>query len=173
MTSTALLRSTKPSSAVGSEVTLKRIINAPRERVFKAWTDPAILKRWWAPKGFTTPFMTVDLKVNGVFHFCMRSPEGRDFWGKGVYRAIIKPELIAYIDSFSDAKGDLVAPEYYGMSAEFPSEAQVMVTFNDLKGRTELILRHAIPESTPERTACAQGWNEMLDRLDEELKGTI
>ncbi len=87
---------TIPSDRV---LVITRVFDAPRDLVFKAWTEPERLMRWWGPKGFTTPFCKVDLRPGGVFHYCLRSPEGRDVWGKGVYREIVEPERIIYTDT--------------------------------------------------------------------------
>lgn len=154
-----------------NEIIVTHLIDAPRAFVFRAWTEPERLMRWWAPKGFTTPHCTVDLRVEGVFHYCMRSPEGRDFWGRGVYREVAEPERIAYTDAFSDESGQLVEPARYGMSADFPTETLVTVTFIPEKGKTRVSLRHAVPASAPEREACQQGWTEMLEKLAEEMTG--
>jgi uncharacterized protein YndB with AHSA1/START domain len=63
---------------------ITRVLDAPRDLVFKAWTEPERVMRWWGPHGFTTLFCTIDLRPGGVFHHCMRSPEGQDFWSKGI-----------------------------------------------------------------------------------------
>lgn len=151
------------------ELVVTRIVDAPRELVFKAWTEPERLMRWFAPKGFTTPFCTVDLRVGGIFHYCMRSPEGRDIWGIGVYREIVRPERIVYTDTFANAEGNPVLPAHYGMSAGHPSETLVTVAFAEYEGKTKLTLRHSIPESVAERDATQQGWAEMFDRLQDAL----
>lgn len=146
---------------------ITRVFDAPRERVFKAWTEPEQLMRWFAPKNWTTPFCTVDLRPGGIFHFCMRSPEGQNTWGRGVYREIVKPERIVYVDSFADEKGNPVEPTRYGASASFPSETLVTITFSEEDGKTRVTLRHDVAESVPERSGMQQGWNEMFERLAE------
>ncbi len=157
---------TQPAEAA---LVITRVFDAPRDLVFKAWTDPARLMRWWGPKGFTTPVCKVDLRPGGVFHYCMRSPEGRDYWGRGVYREIVERERIVYTDSFADEEGNPVEPTHYGMSADHPPETLVTVTFTEHEGKTKVTLRHAVPEAVPERAGMQQGWTEMLDRLAEEL----
>lgn len=149
-----------------NEIVVTRVIDAPRALVFKAWTEPERLMRWWAPKGWTTRACKVDLRPGGVFHYCMRSPEGQDAWGRGVYREITAPERIVYTDSFSDESGNVVEPTHYGLSADYPTEAQVTVTLTEQEGRTKLVLQHAIPASAPARAECEQGWIEMLERLE-------
>jgi len=151
------------------DIAITRVFDAPRSLVFKAWTVPEHLIRWWAPKGFTTPFCKVNLCVGGVFHYCMRSPEGQDIWGIGVYREIVAPERIVYTDAFADAEGNPVPPAHYGMSASHPAETLVTVTFAEHVGKTKLTLRHSISESVKERGGAEQGWTEMMDRLAEHL----
>ena len=161
------------TSGVGApkerELVITRVFDAPRDLVFRAWTEPEHLMRWWGPKGFTTPFCTVDLRPGGVFHYCMRSPEGGDVWGRGVYREIVAPERLVYTDAFADEKGNPVEPARYGMSAGHPRETRVAVTFTEHHGKTKVTLHHSIPESFPERSGIQQGWTEMLDRLAAEL----
>jgi uncharacterized protein YndB with AHSA1/START domain len=151
-------------------VLITRVFDAPRDLVFKAWTDCERLTRWWGPKGFTTPLCKIDLRPGGVSHYCMRSPEGRDYCGKGVYREVIEPERIVFTDSFADEEGNVVPATYYGMSADYPLEMLVTVTFAEHEGKTKLTLEHAlgsVPAS--ERDLCKQGWSESLDKLAEHL----
>ena len=152
------------------QVLITRVFDAPRGVVFKAWTECEPLMRWWGPKNFTTPFCKIDLRPGGVLHYCMRSPEGRDYCGKGVYREIIEPERIVCTDSFADAQGNAVPATYYGMSADFPLEMLVTVTLEEIEGKTKLTLQHALG-SVPatERDLCQQGWNESLDKLAGDL----
>ena len=147
------------------DIVLTRTFDAPRELVFQAWTQPEHLARWWAPKGCTTQVRELDLRPGGRFHFCMRTPDGQDVWGLGIYREIVVPERIVYLDSFADADGNPVPPTHYGVSAGHPAEALVTVTFAAQGRRTLLTLRHAIPLPVAERGATQQGWSEMLERL--------
>jgi uncharacterized protein YndB with AHSA1/START domain len=158
---------TPPTAA--DEIVLTRLFNAPRSLVFEAWTDPRHLLRWWAPAGCTAAHCTVDLRPGGAFHFCMRLDDGREIWGLGIYREIIAPEKIVYVDSFSDASGRKVEPGYYGMSADHPSETLVTVTFAEDQGRTRVTLMHSFPESVRERADTEKGWGEMLDSLAAHL----
>ncbi len=76
-------RTSDTTNAVEQKIVITRVFDAARERVFKAWTEPERVMRWWGPNGFTAPFCKIDLRPGGVFHNCMRSPEGQDFWSKG------------------------------------------------------------------------------------------
>jgi uncharacterized protein YndB with AHSA1/START domain len=148
---------------------ITRVFDAPRDLVFKAWTDPEHFVRWWGPKGFTVPFCKIDLRPGGVMHFCMRSPEGQDIWNKGVFREVVEPERIVSTDSFSDEEGNLVQPAHYGMSPDWPSETLVTVTFAEHDGKTKLTLQQTVLESVAERHGARQGWTETLDCLAEYL----
>jgi uncharacterized protein YndB with AHSA1/START domain len=101
-----------------NELVINRTFNAPRELVWKAWTEPERLIRWWGPKGFTAPSCTLDLRVGGTYLYCMRSLEGQDYWNTGVYREIVVPERIVCSDSFADEKGNVVPATHYDMSPD-------------------------------------------------------
>jgi uncharacterized protein YndB with AHSA1/START domain len=158
------------TKTVERELVITREFNAPREEVWKAWTDPELVKRWWGPKGFTAPVSTIDLRVGGTYLNCMRSPEGKDFWSTGVYREIVPLEKVVCSDSFADEKGNVVPASYYGMSGDFPLELQITVTFEDVGRRTGLTLRHAGIPADEMREMTKAGWNESFDKLAEILK---
>jgi uncharacterized protein YndB with AHSA1/START domain len=158
------------SSAKEPELAITRIFDAPRELVFKVWTDPKHVMRWWGPKDFTAPYCTIDLRLGGVFHYCMRSPEGKDYWSKGVYREIVVPEKIVATMYCSDKEGNFVEPTEYGIGPEFPSEMLDTVTFAVHDGnKTKLTLHRNTPLSISKRYMEDQGWNQSLDRFAEEL----
>ena len=153
----------------GRGFVVERVFAAPRELVFRSWTEPERLKRWWGPKGFTTPFCTIDLRPGGNFLYCMRSPEGRDHWGRGVYREIVVPERIVLAMSFADADGNVVPATYYGLSPDWPLETLLTVTFEEEAGKTRVSLRYeGVPPGT-DRDESRQGWSESLERLGEYL----
>ncbi|MEQ9729757.1 MAG: SRPBCC domain-containing protein [Candidatus Methanoperedens sp.] len=152
------------------ELVITRIFDAPRELVWKAWTDPERVKRWWGPKGFTAPFCKIDFRVGGSYLFCMRSPEGQDFWSTGVYREIVPLEKIVSTDSFVDEKGNVVPSSHYGMSGEWQLELLVTVTFEEHEGNTKLTLRHIGIPAGENRKLAEQGWNESFDKLAESLR---
>jgi len=152
-----------------SELVLARVFDAPRERVWKAWTEPEQFKRWWGPTGFTVPSCTIDLRVGGRYRYCMRSPDGKDYWATGAYREIVPTRKLVYTDSFADPKGNVVPATYYGMSAEIPLEMVVTVTFDELGGKTKMTLRHAGIPAGPDREGANQGWSESFDKLAASL----
>jgi uncharacterized protein YndB with AHSA1/START domain len=152
------------------ELFITRIFDAPRESVWKAWTDADLMKRWWGPKGFTSPYYKIDFRVGGRFLFCMRSPEGKDYWGTGIYHEIVPQEKIVFSDSFADEKGNVVPATQYGMSTDFPLEMLVTVTFEEIEGKTKLTLRHVGIPAGADRDGANVGWNQSLDKLDEALR---
>lgn len=156
------------SNASAQDIVITRIFDAPRELVWKAWTEPEHVKRWWGPKGYTSPACEIDLREGGKYLFCMRSPEGKDYWSTGVYREIVPLERIVCTDSFADEKGNPVPASHYGMPGEWPEELIVTVTFEEHEGKTKMTLRHeGIPSST--RGDAESGWNESLDKLAQSL----
>jgi uncharacterized protein YndB with AHSA1/START domain len=152
------------------ELLITRVFDAPRDVIWKAWTEPEFVKRWWGPKGFTCPVSEIDLRVGGKYLSSMRSPEGRDFWSTGVYREIVPLERIVMTDSFADEKGNVVPATHYGMSPDFPLEMVIEVKFEEKQGKTTLSLRHiGIPDGQMHELTEA-GWNESFDKLAESLK---
>jgi uncharacterized protein YndB with AHSA1/START domain len=113
-------------------LSITRIFDAPRENVWKAWTDPDLMKRWWGPEGFMSPYCEIDFRVGGKFLSSMRSPEGKEYWSTGVYREILPLKRIVCTDSFADEKGNVVPATQYGMSADIPLEMLVTVTSVDI-----------------------------------------
>ena len=162
------------SSGIGEqgkqEVYLTRLFDAPRELVWRAWTEPEHFKRWWGPKEYTCPFCEMDLRVGGRYLYCMRSPEGKEYWGTGIFREVVPLERIVFTDCFADEKGNVVPATHYGMSPDFPLEMLVTVTFEDLQGKTRMTLTHAGVPTGPDRDGTQQGWSESFDKLADSLR---
>jgi len=152
-----------------SEIVITRIFEAPRELVWKTWTDPKRMKRWWGPKNFTAPIIKIDFHIGGKYLYCMRSPDGQDFWSTGVYREIVEPERIVCTDSFADEKGNKVSPSHYGMSGDLPEEFLVTVTFEEHDDKTTMTLRHVGMPAGEMSDRAKVGWNESFDKLAESL----
>ena len=152
------------------EPVITRVFDAPRELVWKAWTEPDRLMQWWGPKGFTAPVCEIDLRVGGKYLNCMRSPEGKDYWSTGVYREIVPLERIVCTDSFADEHGNVVPATHYGMSPDFPLEMLVTVTFEEHEGKTTMTLRHVGIPAGEMRELTGAGWNESFDKLAESLR---
>lgn len=161
------------NNACEGEIVITRLLDAPRELVWRTWTEPELVRQWWGPKNFTSPSCRIDLRVGGVYLFCMRSPDGRDYYSTGVYREIVKPERIICTDSFADEKGNVVPATYYGMSPAFPAEMLVTVSFEVQAGRTRLTLRHAGLPAGEMSDLTKAGWNESLDKFGNALAPAV
>ena len=120
--------------------------------------------------GFTAPFVQLDLRVGGRYLYCMRAPDGKDYWSTGVFREVVAPQRLVMTDSFSDEHGDVVSAAHYGMNAEFPLELMVTVTLEEQGGKTCLKLSHAGMPEGEDREMARAGWNESLDKLAAALK---
>jgi uncharacterized protein YndB with AHSA1/START domain len=149
----------------GGDLVITRFFDAPRDLVWKAWTDPAFVMRWWGPKNFTSPSCRADLRVSGSYLYCMRSPEGKEIWSGGVFREIHKPEKIVCTAGFTDEQGNPVPAATYGMSPDFPAEMLMTVTFEVQAGRTRLTLRYAGIPAGDSLDMARAGWNESLDKF--------
>jgi uncharacterized protein YndB with AHSA1/START domain len=148
------------------ELMIERIFDAPRELVFKAWSEPRYVSRWWGPKDFTAPFCKIDFRVGGSFHFCMRSPQGQDYWNKGSYLEIVAPEKIVTNMYFSDRDGNRVEPTHYGLGADFPADMRDVITFEALgPASTKLVLHRGHALQIAKRYGELDGWNQSLDRF--------
>lgn len=155
------------------ELMVTRVLDAPREIVWKAWTDPAIVQHWWGPKEFTAPRITSDLRVGGRFVYGMRGagPDGglRDYWNAGEYRQIAPLKKIVAIMSFADEQGKPVPASYYGMPGKWPKEVLVTASFEDTRGGgTRLTVREAgIPGEMIDMAKL--GWEQQLDKFADAL----
>lgn len=164
--------SNDPTTAAQQELVIERVFDAPRELVWRAWTDPEHAMRWWGPKGFTSPHCEIDLRVGGKYLFAMQSPDfndGQPIWSTGVYREIVPYERIVCTDCFADEHGNVVPAGHYGMEGDFPLEMLVTVTFEDVEGKTRMTLRHAGLPAGEHRDGANEGWNSSFDKLAEEL----
>lgn len=144
---------------------MERDFDAPRELVWRYWTEPERMMHWWGPKNFTAPFCRIDLRVGGTYLACMRSPEGTDYWSTGMYREIVEPSLIACTDSFADENGTHVSASHYGMGGGWPPELLITVSFAEERGGTRLTLRHTGIPAGETSEQCRAGWSESFDKL--------
>ena len=156
------------------ELVLTRRLQAPRTLVWKAWTEPERLAQWWGPKGMPITVHKLELRAGGTFHYSMRAPDGKDWWGKFVYGKVAPPEKLAFVVSFSDEQGNITR---HPLSATWPREVQNTLTLEEHNGITMLTLRGApINATEEERTTfesnfagMQQGFNGTFGQLEEYL----
>jgi len=149
---------TKPGER---ELVITRVFDAPRALVFKAWTDPKHLAQWWGPKGFTNPVCEVDARVGGAWRIVMRSPDGVEYPGGGVYREIVEPERLVFTNIATDTEGN---PLLDGLTT---------VTFAEHGGKTKLTLQTRavglVSFAAQMLEGMEAGWTQSLERLAEKL----
>lgn len=152
------------------QVLIERIFDAPREMVFKAWTDLDQLLKWYAPTGCEISFSHLDVKEGGYFHSCILTPDGKECWCKGVYKEVKYPEKIVHTMAVASKEGDLISSVDAGMDPEWPDETTLTITFVDINGKTKLTLHQTVSESLAKRTGAHPSWLIMFDRLDNLFK---
>ena len=155
---------------------ISRVVDAPRERVWQAWTEAERLKKWWGPKGFTVKQCKVDLRPGGMTHYCLRTPDGQDMWGKFVYREIVKPEKLVWLNSFSDEKGGTTV---HPMSPTWPREMLTTVTFEAQGGKTKVTVQWLPVDTSTDlerktfeegRDSMKMGWSGTFEQFADYLK---
>lgn len=153
------------------ELIMERIFEAPRELVFRAFSEPKHLVSWWGPRGWETTNYTFGFKPDGVWHYCMQCTDknqgefyGQKLWGKSIYHEIDVPEKIVYTDIFSDEKGNI--------SDNMPGNL-VTLTFLEYKRKTKFVMRYQLGSSqSPEEirdSGFVHGLDSSFNRLDEFL----
>lgn len=139
------------------ELVITRVLDAPRRLVFKVWTQPEHLVRWWGPRDFTTPSCQMEARPGGTYRICIRSREGTAYWMRGVYREVVEPERLVFTFAWEDESG---APGH---------ETLVTVTFAEAGDKTRLTFHQAVFETVADRDSHQEGWSECLDRLESYL----
>lgn len=140
------------------ELTITRVLNAPRERVFKAWTDSKELAQWWGPKGFTNPVCEVDLKPGGALRIVMRAPDGAEYPMQGVFREIVPPSRLVFTNIAVDKDGNHII------------EGLTTVTFDEAGGKTKLTLQTrgvaVVDYAAAYLNGMEAGWTQSLEKLE-------
>lgn len=149
------------SSPVGEqEFVVERQFLAPRTLMFQAFTQPEHVKRWWAPQPFTIPVCTIDLRPGGIWHYCMRSPEGQDHWARSVYKEIVRPERLIYTSTFADE---------YANPVEGIQEHLTTVIFTEEAGKTNITARVQFPSPAALKAAIDMGMQQGMSMTWEYL----
>ena len=129
---------------------ITRTFNAPLQLVWKVHTEEKHLAQWWGPVGFKMLKCNVDLRVGGMFHYGMESPDGNKMWGKFVYREIVPITKLVFIVSFSDENGGITR---HPLAANWPEEMLNTLTLSEENGKTTLTLRGKPINATEEENA--------------------
>jgi uncharacterized protein YndB with AHSA1/START domain len=160
-------------NAKKADLVVTRIIDAPLELVWKAWTDPEHVRRWWGPKDWTSPTCKIDLREGGKYIFCMRAPKdqgGQDMYTTGVYKQIIPMERLEFTQSLSDKDGNKINPVQAGMPPDFPKEMRTVIVFRSKKGdMTELTITEYDWTVGQMYVYSLAGLHQSIDKLAESL----
>lgn len=136
------------------ELVITRVINAPRDLVFDAWTNPKRAKQWWGPVNYPAVHVEMDVRPGGAWRICLQSTEGKpDLWQGGVFREIVRPERLVFTFAWEE-------------EGERGLETLVTVMLADEKGKTHMTFSQVPFQSAEERDGHQWGWNSAFDRLD-------
>jgi uncharacterized protein YndB with AHSA1/START domain len=150
------------TSAEGRDLILTRVIDAAPEKVFRAWTEPELLKQWFAPKPWTTPIVETDVRPGGSSLFVMRGVDGNEYPNRGVYLEVVSNERLVFTDAFT--------------SAWEPSQKPfmtVILTFEDLGGRTKYTARVRHWTDADREAHEKMGFHEGWAMCTEQLAGVV
>lgn len=156
----------------GKDLVLERMFDAPKELVFRAFSESEHLANWWGPSGWKTENKSFDFKPDGIWHFCMTCIDkgqgefyGQESWGKATFHEIIKPEKIVYTDTFSDEEGNV--------SEEAP-KMLITLNFVEQDEKTKLIIRNQFKSEEALKSVMemgiVEGMSSQFDELDDYLK---
>lgn len=153
---------------------ISRTFDAPRDLMWKAWTESERLAQWFGPKGAKVVKSDNDLRAGGVYHYAMKTPDGSVVWGKWVYRDVAEPEKLVFVSSFSDEKGGITR---HPMSPTWPRETLSTITFTESAGKTTVTVEWLPMNATQEerdtfnarRDSMVGGWSGTFEQLAEYL----
>jgi uncharacterized protein YndB with AHSA1/START domain len=146
-----------PRTDAGHELVVERVFDAPRELVFKVWTDPGLAINWWGPSAYPSRQVEIDLRVGGAWRACLKSVEtGDELWHGGVFREVKPPERLVFTFAWEE-------------EGERGEETLVSIVFSDERGRTRMLLRQTPFRTADTRDDHREGWSSTLDRLAEFL----
>jgi len=146
---------------------ITRSFNAPRELVWKAWTDPDHIKKWLSPDGAEMSVKRIELHPGGTFHYSMKIPNGSEMWGRWIFREITPPERLVLVQSFSDSKGGVTR---HPMGPTWPLETLATTVLSEQGGKTMLTLTWEPLNATKEEI---DTFNTSHDSMNGGWEGTF
>jgi len=148
------------------EVIITRMINAPRELVFRVWTDAEHLGKWWGPRGFTSPVCEIDPRPGGSMRIMMDHPAFPEHWMDGVFHQVIEPELLEFRSR-----------AFIGADGQAGLEIMNAITFEEAGAQTRLTVKATVLKANEELSFALngmdQGWRESLDKMGEYIAETF
>lgn len=148
-----------PTPAGDRELVLTRLIGAPRHKVWRCWSEPALLKQWFVPKPWTIAAVDTDLRPGGRSEVTMRDPEGNDYPNRGVYLEVVPGEKLVFTDAFTAGWEPTEKPFFVAV-----------VTFGDEAGKTRYTARArhwtVADREAHEKMGFHEGWGQCADQLE-------
>jgi uncharacterized protein YndB with AHSA1/START domain len=146
----------------------ERTFNAPADKLWQVWNDPAFIQKWWGPKDFTAPTIRNDPRVGGTFLWSMKSPKGEMFWNTGVYKEVVPGRRIVSTLSFADADGKVIPGSRAPVPGHWPNENIVITEFTELEGRTKVrVTEVGLPLIVKVLSKIA--WQQQFDKIESLL----
>lgn len=156
------------------DIVVTRLIDASVEQVWKAWTDPKHVMRWWGPQYFTSPSCKIDLREGGKYVFCMRAPQeqgGYEQYSAGIYKKIAPMSRLEFTQGMSDKEGNPIDPTSAGLPPDFPKEIRMTVALKKYKGdMTELTVTEDGWTMNQMYVYSIAGLHQTIDKLIASLK---
>ncbi len=160
------------------EIAFSRVFNAPVELVYKVWSEAEHLAKWWGPAGMKMNVASLDFRPGGTFHYSMLSPDGHEMWGKFVYKEIVAPTRIVFVNSFSDKEANTTRAPF---NPKWPLEVLNVLTLSDEGGMTRLLMTGKPINATEEehklfiemRSSLQQGFGGTFDQLKKYLTDIV
>lgn len=171
---------TQTEAKVDEEFVVSREFAAPRDLVWKAWTEGARLAQWWGPKGSDIRVERMDLRPGGMFLYAMAFKPGQDMWARFVYQEIKAPERLVYISAFSDPDGGITRAPFPQIRDTWPLEILNTLTLTEQDGKTTLTLRGRPINATVEEMktyasmfgSMQQGFGGTFEKLEQHLESS-
>ncbi len=162
---------------IHEQVVVSRNLASTIGTVYDAWTELEQLRQWWGPRGFTISHASLDLRPEGLFHYCMVGPDGSETWGRLLFKEIMPMERLVYISSFSDAQGGIARAPF---SETWPLETIGRVGCDEHGDDGTHIVVNSLPTNATQdeietfrgaHDGMQKGINGMLDQLEYYLAG--
>lgn len=169
--------SDRPGKVGSKEFVISRVFDAPRDFLWRCFTDAERMQQWWGPKGFKVIASNIDLRIGGTYHYGLKAPDGSVMWGLFTYREIVPSERLVFVNCFSDEHRGITR---HPMAPTWPLQMFSTFSFDDVPGgKTKFTVRWQTLDATPEeqamfdsdqsRVSMTNGWTGTLDQLEAYL----
>jgi uncharacterized protein YndB with AHSA1/START domain len=153
-------------------IVIRRIIDAPVDLVWEAWTKAEHVAQWWGPKYYISPLCKVDFRVGGTYVFSMQAPADQGAavtYSAGKYERIVPKKRLEFTQYVSDSEGSPIDPTDIGMPSDFPKRMHITITFEPRHDLTRLIVTIRGWTSGQMFVYALAGWHQQIDKLEDSL----